>query len=675
MSDHDLVKQTFNKLLVANRGEIACRIIRTARRMGVETVAIYSEADTDALHVRMADESVFIGASKAAQSYLNIEKIISAAKSTNSGAIHPGYGFLSENPEFVRQCDANKIVFVGPSVEAIEKMGIKDTAKSIARQCKIPVLAGYEGDNQEPDYLLQQAEQIGFPVMIKAVAGGGGKGLKIVEDKESFFLQLESARREAGASFGNEKMMLEQYLADSRHIEIQIFADRHDHVVSLFERDCSIQRRHQKILEEAPAPDYSTQLRAEMGEAACSLAKFIGYAGAGTVEFLVDTQGQYFFLEMNTRLQVEHAITEAITGIDLVEWQLLVAAGAELPLQQEEIVMRGHAIEARLCAENVAADFLPSTGTIEFLSMPEASPEVRIDMGYDVGDSVSPYYDSLLAKLIVWGTDRENAVNTMRNALSLCLIAGIDNNANYLQCLVSSDAYRQAEIDTGFVSNFVASQQAIEVDQSHWAVAAVAHALDKQNGDANHGWRLNGANRLRIGLKHKEAMQQVYLTDATGSSNGRSWEVSVGNQTFVAEVAAATPDRVRLIADEKLREFRIVSLASKQLGKTPAAIVFFEGNIAFNFQLADRVSDCKSTRIGVTGASGSHYQAPMNGTISAILVAPAVEVEANTVLMVVEAMKMEFPILSQHKGTVSEFYFTVGDSVEQGQTLLELKEC
>ena len=677
MSPDTSINPPFSKLLIANRGEIACRVMGTAKRLGIATVAIYAEADAHALHVRLADETVFIGASKAAESYLNIDKVIGAAKSTNCEAIHPGYGFLSENPEFVRQCEGNKITLVGPSADSIEKMGIKDTAKAIARDCKIPVLSGYEGDNQAAEYLLQQAELIGFPVMIKAVAGGGGKGLKIAGDRDSFHLQLESARREAGASFGNKKMMLEKYLESPRHIEIQVFADRHGNVVSLFERDCSIQRRHQKILEEAPAANFSTQLRTEMGAAAVKLAKAIGYEGAGTVEFLVDTQGQYFFLEMNTRLQVEHGITEAITGLDLVEWQLLVAAGAELPLKQDQIEIKGHAIEARICAEDPAEDFLPSTGAIEYMTLPETAPAVRFDMGYVTGDRVSSYYDSLLGKLIVWGPDRQAAVRKICETLGSTLIAGIDSNVNYLQRLISSARYRQAEIDTAFISNFVDDMQGSCLETVHWAVAAASQAMLEHGYDHRNGWRLNGANRLRIGLKHKGLTQQHYLTDSGNKLDGHRWNVKAGEETCIVEVDEAEPDRLRIAdADNRIREFSVLRSNSQQTENRDDRIICFEGNKPFIFQLINQISDYATTLIGASASAdlAAPYLAPMNGTVAAILVAADEELEAGTTLMVVEAMKMEFPILSQKKGFVREFFFDVGDKVEQGQTLLDLED-
>lgn len=670
------VNPLFGKLLIANRGEIACRVIRTANRLGIATVAIYAEADADALHVRLADEAVFIGASKATESYLDIDKVISAAISTNCNAIHPGYGFLSENPEFVRQCESNKIILVGPSADSIEKMGIKDTAKTIARDCKIPVLSGYEGDNQAKEFLLQQAELIGFPVMIKAVAGGGGKGLKIAEDRDSFCLQLESARREAGASFGNEKMLLEKYLESPRHIEIQVFADRHGNVVSLFERDCSIQRRHQKILEEAPATNFSARLRAEMGAAACKLAETIAYEGAGTVEFLVDTQGQYFFLEMNTRLQVEHGITEAITGLDLVEWQLLVAAGAELPLKQEEIAMQGHAIEARLCAEDPAGDFLPSTGAIEYMKLPQAAFGMRFDMGYVLGDSVSSYYDSLLGKLIVWGPDRQAAVRRISEILGSTLVAGIDSNINYLQRLVSSAPYQQAEINTAFISNFVDDVRGSAVETMHWAVAAVSKAMREQGSGHRDGWRLNGANRIRIGLNNKGSSQQLYLTEAVKEVHGQSWNVRVGAETCLVEADEAKPDRFTVVDDDnKIRKIFVPGSHSEQTQEADDRIICFEGNKPFIFQSINRISDYATTLIGASASSdlAAPYSAPMNGTVAAILVAVNDEVDAGTILMVVEAMKMEFPIMSQHKGSVREFFFAEGDNVEQGNTLLDLE--
>ncbi|MFT6578772.1 MAG: 3-methylcrotonyl-CoA carboxylase alpha subunit, partial [Zhongshania sp.] len=441
----------FDKILIANRGEIACRVIKTARKMGILTVAVYSDADANALHVSMADEAIHIGASPARESYLDIDKIIAAAKLSGAQAIHPGYGFLSENAEFCRRCAAENIVFIGPPTSAIVAMGSKSAAKQIMEAAGVPLVPGYHGDDQDPEIIRKAANDMGYPVLLKATAGGGGKGMRQVWSAEEFDSALQAAKREALNGFGDDTMLVEKYLTQPRHIEIQVFCDSHGNAVYLFERDCSIQRRHQKVIEEAPAPGLSESLRSEMGDAAVRAAQAIDYVGAGTVEFLLDRDGSFYFMEMNTRLQVEHPVTEMITGLDLVDWQLRVAAGATLPLKQNELQIRGHAIEARIYAEDPNNEFLPQTGTLHFLETPPESAHVRVDTGVREGDEVSVFYDPMIAKLIVWDRDRSAALRRLSSALKQYRISGVINNIDFLHTISRHEAFAAADFDTGFI--------------------------------------------------------------------------------------------------------------------------------------------------------------------------------------------------------------------------------
>jgi 3-methylcrotonyl-CoA carboxylase alpha subunit len=441
----------FGKILIANRGEIACRVIRTVRGLGIDTVAVYSDADRDALHVSMADEAVRIGEAAPRESYLRGDRIIEACKATGAQAVHPGYGFLSENAEFARLCQQNGIVFIGPPARAIEAMGSKSAAKSIMDRAGVPLVPGYHEEDQAPSRLSRAAKEIGFPVLLKAVAGGGGKGMRLVRQAAEFDEALAAARREAASSFGNDDMLVEKYLAQPRHVEVQVFCDRKGNAVYLFERDCSVQRRHQKVIEEAPAPGVTAELRRQMGEAAVRAAQAIEYEGAGTVEFLLDEGGSFYFMEMNTRLQVEHPVTEMITGQDLVEWQLRVAAGEGLPLKQDELGIRGHAFEARIYAEDPDHDFLPATGILSYLQPPDENEHVRVDTGVLQGDEVSVYYDPMIAKLVVWDENRKRALSRLARALSEYRVSGLRTNISFLYNLATSKPFRDAELDTHFI--------------------------------------------------------------------------------------------------------------------------------------------------------------------------------------------------------------------------------
>ena len=446
-----LAQPMFDKILIANRGEIACRVIRTCRRLGIRTVAVFSDADRHARHVRMADEAIHIGAAPASESYLLADRILAAAKQTGAQAVHPGYGFLSENAGFAEACAAAGIVFIGPPESAIQAMGSKSAAKALMEKAGVPLTPGYHGKEQAPEFLREQADAIGYPVLIKAVSGGGGKGMRLVEQSEDFEAALASCQREATASFGDPVVLVEKYVTQPRHIEIQVFGDSHGNVVHLFERDCSVQRRHQKVLEEAPAPGMTAERRAAMGKAATDAAKAVGYVGAGTVEFIAHQDGAFYFMEMNTRLQVEHPVTEMITGVDLVEWQLRVAVGQPLPLAQDQLSIHGHALEARIYAEDADKGFLPSTGPLIFLATPEPSAHVRIDSGVEQGDQISPYYDPMIAKLIVWDEDRPRALQRMQQALGEFRIVGVTANTAFLKRLVATDSFSNATLDTGLI--------------------------------------------------------------------------------------------------------------------------------------------------------------------------------------------------------------------------------
>ncbi|MBL8491832.1 MAG: acetyl/propionyl/methylcrotonyl-CoA carboxylase subunit alpha, partial [Rhodocyclaceae bacterium] len=505
----------FDTILIANRGEIACRVIKTARRMGIRTVAVYSEADAGARHVRLADEAVCIGPAAARESYLVADRIVAACRQTGAQAVHPGYGFLSENEEFAETLAANGIVFIGPPVSAIRAMGLKSESKKLMEKAGVPLTPGYHGDDQEPAHLQAQADAIGYPVLIKASAGGGGKGMRAVWKGEEFADALASCQREALSSFGDAHVLIEKYLQRPRHIEIQVFGDSHGNVVHLFERDCSVQRRHQKVLEEAPAPGMTAERRAAMGKAAVDAARAVGYVGAGTVEFIVNQDGSFYFMEMNTRLQVEHPVTEMITGLDLVEWQLRVAAGEPLPLAQEQLSIRGHAVEARIYAEDPDKGFLPSTGRLLHLAPPEESLHVRVDTGVEQGDEITPHYDPMIAKLIVWDETRERALARMLQSLARYRVVGVSNNVGFLSRLVACPAFASADLDTGLIEReqgFLFPGDA-EPPAETWLAAALAELLrerrDAQEAAAHDadpfspwhgrdGWRLNSAARRTL---------------------------------------------------------------------------------------------------------------------------------------------------------------------------------
>jgi 3-methylcrotonyl-CoA carboxylase alpha subunit len=626
----------FTKILIANRGEIACRIIKTARVMGIATVAVYSDADRTALHVEMADEAVYIGPAPSNESYLVVDNLIQAAIDSGAQAIHPGYGFLSENAEFCRQCAAHNISFIGPPVEAILAMGSKSAAKTIMADAGVPLVPGYHGEDQSSNTLKLEANKIGYPVLLKAAAGGGGKGMRSVFSEAEFESALESAKREAISSFNDDIMLVEKYLLKPRHVEIQIFCDSHNNAVYLFERDCSVQRRHQKVIEEAPAPGMTQTLRQQMGDAAIKAAQAINYEGAGTVEFLLDSKGNFFFMEMNTRLQVEHPVTEMITGQDLVEWQLIVSAGGHLPSSQSELKINGHAFEARIYAEDPDQDFLPSTGKLNLLQPPSESANVRVDTGVVEGDDVSIYYDPMISKLIVWDTDRDRALTRLANALSEYRISGLITNIGFLYNIATSNAFRAADVDTGFIEEH---EEEIfrkrEQDISYATPLATAAIL-----------KLRTQKALHDAYQSNEPNSPWYLTS--------SWGIT--EQKIKAQVQEAIID----------------GTPNPQTSLDKVTIV--DGGASFDLFTPQGFFHCAEVQpdLGLDGQdldSGS-LKAPMNGTIVASLVNVGENVSKGEVLMVMEAMKMEHTITAPSDGIVVEFYFQHGDLVDGGAQLL-----
>ena len=648
----------FTKILIANRGEIACRVIKTARRMGIRTVAVYSDADRDALFVRLADEAVHIGGAPAAESYLQAERIVEVAKRTGAQAVHPGYGFLSENEGFAEACACEGIVFIGPPVSAIAAMGSKSEAKKLMEAAGVPLVPGYHGDEQAPDFLRQQADQMGYPVLIKASAGGGGKGMRIVEKSEDFIAALESCQREARASFGSDHVLVEKYLQKPRHIEIQVFADTHGNTVYLFERDCSVQRRHQKVLEEAPAPNMGEARRRDMGEAACAAARAVNYVGAGTVEFIVDTtDDRFYFMEMNTRLQVEHPVTEMITGLDLVEWQLRVAAGETLPKQQAELVIHGHAIEARVYAEDPYKGFLPATGTLHTLRPPAESAYVRVDTGVVEGDTITPFYDPMIAKLIVWDENRETALARMERALSEYQVVGLTTNLPFLHRLVTHHAFATADLDTGLIARYqdtlLTPPPAISAEEL--ALLAVAEVLADNPDSRRASWRLNSV-----------AQRSLRFDDLEDAD--RHWTVQISQQNGQFCVIV---DQQRFELSAERQGARLIATLN---GHRRQVDVFAQGAQRVLFSATRRVAVNRHNPFAVNAAGvhgDTHLKAPMPGRVVALLAEVGSRVEKGSPLMILEAMKMEHTISAPADGVVQEFYFAAGDQVGDGDDLVD----
>ena len=649
------------KVLIANRGEIAVRIIRTCRRLGVKTVAVVSEADRLAPFAAMADEAVEIGPGPAPESYLRIDKIIAAAKSTGADGIHPGYGFLAENAEFAEAVGKAGITFIGPSPSAMRRMGGKAEAKAIAAKAGVPVVPGYQGDDQSAKTLAKEAKRIGFPVMIKAVAGGGGRGMRLVEREEDLAQHLESAKREAEAAFGDARVIMEKVVAKPRHIEVQVFGDSHGNVVHLFERDCSLQRRNQKVIEEAPAPGMSPELRARMCAAAVTCAKAVGYEGAGTVEFLVEggeliAEAPWYFIEMNTRLQVEHPVTEAITGLDLVEWQLRVASGERLPLRQEQIAMAGHAIEARLCAEDPAKGFLPSTGPIVAFE-PGEMEGVRVDAGVETGTVISPFYDSMIAKLIASGPDREIGCQRLAQALEDTVVAGPKTNASFLHALVTHAAFVAGRMDTGLIAREIGAlapkgtdPRAVAFGVTHllWNAHDAAEAQRRAANEPYSPW--SAQDGFQTGPPRRQ--QVTVLVERTPAKVEVEWGAAGPRVSLPGQMAAETsaPQQLRVVGNGNpvyvLADMRQVEIAWP----------------TYDVGAADEASN------------GSAVRAPIIGRVAKVFVAKGATVAKGDRIAVVEAMKMEHVLHAPRDGVIDKLAVKEGDQVQQGTLIAALAE-
>jgi 3-methylcrotonyl-CoA carboxylase alpha subunit len=641
----------FDKILIANRGEIACRVIEAAQSMGVTCVAVHSDVDAGAKHVQMADMAVHVGGNAPADSYLRGEVIIQAALDTGAQAIHPGYGFLSENPVFVDQVEAAGLVFIGPSADAIRAMGLKDAAKALMIKAGVPVVPGYHGADQDDALLAAEAGKMGYPVLIKAVAGGGGKGMRLVEEAGSFDEALASARSEAAAAFGNSDVLVEKFVTKPRHIEVQVFGDG-TQAIHLFERDCSLQRRHQKVIEEAPAPDMTKEMRDAMGQAAVLAAEAIGYKGAGTVEFIVDGSDGlkadgFFFMEMNTRLQVEHPVTEAITGVDLVEWQLRVAAGEPLPKSQGELTISGHAFEARLYAEDVPKGFLPATGTLTRLRFPDG---VRADSGVRGGDTISPFYDPMIAKVIVHGPTRDVALAKLSAALKGTQVAGTVTNLGFLGALAEHKGFVAGDVDTGLIARDIDALTAVAVvTPSHWARAGIA-AMDLDMHNAGAGFNLWAPLRQSVALSHEG--EEVTLAVEVNSADAQTWHV--GDAVVVAQ-------RVR-------GRWLLDGMSAPAVAMTEACVTVFDA-YGIVFDIVDPLQrDASAT------GDGNIVDAPMPGLVKAVTAKTGQSVTAGDRLAVLEAMKMEHALLAARDGVIAEVLVSEGDQVEAGAALIRLEE-
>ncbi|HYM32540.1 MAG TPA: acetyl/propionyl/methylcrotonyl-CoA carboxylase subunit alpha [Candidatus Cybelea sp.] len=670
----------FRRLLIANRGEIACRVIETARRLGMRTVAVYSDADARARHVAMADEAWRIGPAPARESYLNADAILDAARGSGAEAIHPGYGFLSENAVFADACAAAGVRFVGPPASAIRAMGLKGAAKALMQLANVPVVPGYHGDAQDAAALKHEAARIGYPILIKAVAGGGGKGMRRVDSDAAFDAALAGAKREAKAAFGDERVLIEKYLLKPRHIEMQVFADTHGNAVHLFERDCSLQRRHQKVLEEAPAPGMPPKMREAMGKAAVAAAKAIGYVGAGTVEFIADVAGGlkadgFYFMEMNTRLQVEHPVTEMITGLDLVEWQLRIASGEALPLGQDQVRASGHAVEARIYAENPATQFLPATGTLHRLRFPEADRHVRIDTGVREGDEVTPYYDPMIAKLIVWDRSRADAARRLAGALRSCEIAGCITNVAFLARVAEHPAFLDGELDTGFIERHLSDLVPAPAPPAGnmLAIAAVAVLLERETAaKANvapsdryspwsemRGWRLNGLGRSELVFR-RSGDTADHRVDVQYRPDG-GWQLRIDGADIRADAASDGDGGLTAVLNGT---------------RVPAAAVHRGSDVTV-------IARCEVERLILDDpllqdyedeGSGGAIVAPMPGKVIQLFVKPGAAVERGHPLLVLEAMKMEHTILAPATGIVDRVNVTAGEQVQEGAVLVALAQ-
>ncbi len=652
----------FKKILIANRGEIACRVIRTARRLGMATVAVYSDADENSLHVAMADEAVNIGPAPSAESYLDIGRIVEAARQSGAQAIHPGYGFLSENAAFARACAKSGIAFIGPDAKAIEAMGDKAAAKTIMEAAGVPVVPGYHGEKQG-EALRKAARVLGFPLLIKAAAGGGGRGMRIVKNERELPDALDGAGREALSAFGNGRLILERYLNRPRHVEVQIFADKHRNVVHLFTRDCSLQRRHQKVIEEAPAPDLSPKLRSAIHVAAVKAARAVDYAGAGTIEFMLEGKN-FYFIEMNTRLQVEHPVTELITGLDLVEWQIRVARGEKLPLRQDRIALKGHAIEARLYAEDPVRGFIPSPGTLARLRLPRSAPELRVETGVRQGDRVSEFYDPMIAKLASWGKTRAAALARLGSALAGTRVLGLATNRDFLLRVAKSRTFAAGPADTGFIEQHRRAllPESIPAPDAALAAAVLSRLLAVPSGGGDRyspwrlrdGWRFEGEGSFDLLLNDNGKPRSVHVQfEAQGlrlhfgksSAEATAWSMPEGDLAFT--IGRKHVDAAVLWQDEA------------------AVVALAEG--VWRLNLADQ-------RVHPAGehAAPGRLTAPMPGKITAVLVERGDKVKRGQILLVLEAMKMEHAMAAPADGVVAELHCAAGDPVSEGAVLLSV---
>ena len=671
----------FSKILIANRGEIACRVIRTCRRLGIRTVAVYSDADADAQHVRLADEAHHIGGARPQESYLRGDAILAVAQASGAQAIHPGYGFLSENADFADAVEAAGIVFIGPKAGSMRKMGSKAGAKELMQAAGVPVVPGYTGEDQSPDLLQREADAIGYPLMIKAAHGGGGKGMRIVRSSAEFLPNLESCQREARNAFGRDRVLLERYVEHPRHIEIQIFGDAHGQVIHLNERECSAQRRYQKVLEESPSPFLTPELRAAMGAAAVQAGHAIDYQNAGTVEFIVGQDGHFYFMEINTRLQVEHPVTECTTGLDLVEWQLRIAAGAPLPLAQTDIPQRGHAIEVRLYAEDPEAGFLPGSGKLTRLRLPAADAHVRIDSGVIEGDTVTIFYDPMIAKLIVHDVDRPRALARLREALAQCAIEGPKSNIAFLERLIRHPEVVEATIDTGTLDRDLDAFMPIAPEVSQLrrmrAAAAVVCLLQEEaqtrsdaaaSGDPTSpwaradGWRLGHAGQRRLVLEHEGAAHTL-------TAHGADGRYRIEDDAGTVQVEGASLSEGGLSGDALFARFDGEGQRLRvDAGRGETAIRLHDGERRWRFVRvpAYRADD------GDAGTTGDRLVAPMPGRIVVIRAQVGDRVEQGQELLVMEAMKMELALKAPGSGVVSEIRVAAGDFVEADAVLVLL---
>jgi 3-methylcrotonyl-CoA carboxylase alpha subunit len=665
----------FSKILIANRGEIACRVMRTAKRLAIRTVAVYSAADENALHVALADEAYPIGPAAARESYLSIEKIIAVAKESGAEAVHPGYGFLSENAAFADACAGAGIVFIGPPASAIRAMGSKSAAKALMAKAGVPLVPGYHGIDQDPALLAREAKTIGFPVLIKASAGGGGKGMRIVESAADFVAALAAAKREAKASFGDDTVLVEKYLTRPRHIEMQIFADTHGNCVHLLERDCSVQRRHQKVVEEAPAPGMDPARRAAMGAAAIAAARAVDYVGAGTIEFIAEGD-DFFFMEMNTRLQVEHPVTEMISGTDLVEWQLRVAAGETLPKRQDALAISGHAIEVRLYAEDPSRDFLPATGTLRHLRAPVqdgpgGDPHIRVDTGVREGDAVSIHYDPMIAKLVAWGEDREAALRRLREALDRYEIVGVTTNRDFLARLAADPEFAEGGVDTGFIARrrdtlipspgavppriLAAAALSLLLDQAAAAQVAAAASPDPYSPwHSRQGWRLNG-----------DTYQDLVFLDGEQS---RAVRAHYRGGRFRLDVDGRSCDALARRESDGALAISLDGIASRvRVVRSAGELTLFADGASYRLVHRDPLAPQAEEEL-----AGGRLTAPMPGRIIQVLVVAQATVRRGETLLVLEAMKMEHSVTAPADGIVERLNYAVGDLVEEGAELLVL---